>query len=69
MLRVSVAGSDSLESAVTLLLSTPLSAVGEPSASSSAWVKVWVAVQVVDPPTASVVASQTMSSLSLSSTR
>ena len=67
IVRSSVVGPVSFESAVTTLYSTPLSAVGDPFASSSACVKVCVAVQVMFAPTASVVLGQLMSSLSLSS--
>ena len=64
-----VASGASFELAVTSLYSTPLPAVGDPFASSSACVKVCVAQQVVitSSPGSSVVAGQFASSLSLSS--
>ena len=67
MSRVSVAFGVSLEVAVTSLDRLPLPARGEPFASSSAWLKVCVALQVIEPPTGMVAAVQTMSSASLSS--
>ena len=48
-----------------MFASLPLPAVGEPLASSSACVKVCVAVQVMELPGARVVAGQLMSLLSL----
>ena len=69
MLRSSVAGGASFELAVTVLLRVPLPATGEPLASSSAWLKVCVAVQVIVSVGASVVLGQAMSLLSLLSER
>ena len=71
--RSSLASGASLEPAVTTL-NRPLSQVPAdwlPSlpASSSAWVKLWVALQVVLPPTGMLLVSQLMLSLSLSSLR
>ena len=63
-----VASGASFELAVTVLNSTPLPAVGDPFASSSACVNVCVAVQVsITSPGPSVVPGQLASSLSLSS--
>src|SRR5262245_42305728 len=69
MLRVSVAGGGWTDVAVTWLKSAPLPAVGEPFASSSAWVKVCVAVQFIVAPGARLVAGQLRSLASLSSDR
>ena len=65
--RLSVASGASVDEAVTLFVRFPLPGVGEPFASSSACVKVCVAVHVVVAAGASVVATQLVSSLSLSS--
>ena len=62
ILRSSVASGASFEEAVTVLSSVP-------PASSSSWVKVCVAEQVMLPPIARVVYGQLMSLLSLSSDR
>ena len=67
MARRSVTEAASFDDTVTVFASTPLPATGEPFASSSACVNVCVAVQVIEPPGASVVAGQLTSLLSLSS--
>ena len=63
--RSSVAVGAWSEVAVTVFARRPLPAVGEPFASSSAWVKVCVAVQVIDAAGASVVCGQLRLLLSL----
>ena len=65
--RVSVVSGASFELAVTIFVREPLAAVGEPLASSSACVKVCVAVQVIVAVGANEVAGQLISLLSLSS--
>ena len=69
MLKVSVVAGASFEEAVTVFLTKPLPAVGEPFASSSAWVNVCVAVHVIEAAGARVVPGHARSSLSLSSDR
>ena len=65
--RSSVAGGAWIDVAVTVFSSTPLPATGEPFASSSACVNVWLAVQVIDSSGARVVSGHARLFASLSS--
>src|SRR4051812_49977914 len=60
MLRSSLASALLLADAVTSLSREPLAAVGEPLASSSAWLKVWLGAEEQWAPTAHVVAGDAL---------